>query len=107
MQITVIVDRIWCCRLQLTLVLARPMCRNLTSCGIPERHVGVHEFGITFLVGTQLIHVAILKPECITQAILDPPCAIGLCLPDNKFWESRPGFEPGSLGPSPTLYGLS
>jgi len=40
MQIIVIVDRIWFCRLQLALVLDRPMCRHLTSSGISERPVG-------------------------------------------------------------------
>ena len=52
MQINVIVDRIWCCRLQLTLVLARPMCRNLTSIlyypgsGLSLGHVALCSLGL-------------------------------------------------------------
>jgi len=51
MKINVIVDSTWRRRLQLSLILARPMCRHLTSGGISDRPLGVHEFGITFLVG--------------------------------------------------------
>ena len=40
MQIDVIVDRIWCCRLKVTFVLARPMCRHLACCGISGRPLG-------------------------------------------------------------------
>jgi hypothetical protein len=51
MQMIVTFDCIWCYRLQLTLVLCTPMSRRITWCGISEWPVGVHEFGITFLVG--------------------------------------------------------
>jgi hypothetical protein len=40
MQIIVIVDRIWCCNLQLTLVLGRIMYRHLTYCGMSDRPMG-------------------------------------------------------------------
>ena len=40
MQIIVIVDRIWCCNLQLTLVLGMIMYCRLTSCEIPDGPMG-------------------------------------------------------------------
>ena len=39
-QINIIVDRTWCCRLNLSSVLVRPMRRHLTSCVISERPAG-------------------------------------------------------------------
>jgi len=55
----------------------------------------VHEFGITFLVGNPSIPCGDSKTRTHHTS---PPCAKSLCLPDNKFLESRLGFEPGPFG---------
>ena len=107
MQIIIFVDRIWCCRLQLTLFLGRPMCRHLNSRGISERPVGVHEFGITFHVRNPNSPCGDCKAQMhytshIRHLIVPKDCGCPIITSLSR----DPGLNPGIWGASPTLYAL-
>ena len=109
MQIVVVVDRMWCYRLQLTLVSDRPMCRQQNPPVESRRGLlGVHEFGITFLVGNVNSPCSYTKTRMHHTSHIRVILAPKVCVCPIVNSESRDSdVNPGLLVASPTLYALS